>query len=139
MKSSLPCGFCGSWFFSCPTSSLRKSSLPRPVLSAAVLAAAVWVDVVDCVELVDGVEVVVVAGIAMVGPPCRSGEDVDERAVRQLDRPVEGGLVGVGRAGVAALRAAAVAALVAGGAGTGAGRVVAGGADVDAHDGEALL
>src|SRR3954466_15157049 len=135
MKSSLPCGFCGSWFFSCPTSSLRKSSLPMPVLSATGLAA----EVVVVVPVSGDVVVVVVGSIAMVWPPCRSGEDVDERAVGQLERPVEGGLVGLCGAGVAALRAAGLALLVAGGAGTGAGRLVAGRADVDAHEVEALL
>src|SRR3954462_3275854 len=73
-------GFIGSWFFICATMSFRKSSLPR-TLSVAFLVVA---DVAVGAEAGVGA---VVGSIAMSGAPWL-GEDVDERAVRQLDRPV---------------------------------------------------
>src|SRR3954454_23700219 len=126
-------GFIGSWFFICATMSFRKSSLPR-MLSVAFLLVA------DVAVVADVVVVAVVGSIAMSGAPWL-GEDVDERAVRQLDRPVGDGKVGLGgvAGGARAAVAATVALLVAGGAGAGAGRLVTGGADVDADDVQALL
>src|SRR4051794_17607863 len=133
MLSLSSAGLIGSWFFICATISFRKSSLPRTLgsLVLAVVAVAVVADVVV---------VAVVGSIAMSGSVVL-GEDVDERAVRQLDRPVGDGKVGLGRVarGAGAAVAAAAALLVAGGAGTGARGLVAGRADVDAHDVHALL
>src|SRR4051812_5716215 len=126
-------GFIGSWFFIWAIISLRKSSLPRSFFSSFALLAADWVGS-------SGVVVVVVGSMAMVG--LRGlGEDVDERAVRQLDRPVGDGEVGLRRVagGGRPAVAAAAALLVARGAGTRAGGLVAGGADVDADDVDALL
>src|SRR4051812_22650445 len=115
-------GFIGSWFFICATISFRKSSLPR-MLSVAFL-------VVADVSAVADVVVAVVGSIAMVRAPWL-GEDVDERAVRQLDRPVGDGKVDLGGVarGARAAVAAAVPLLAAGRAGAGAGRLVTGGAD----------
>src|SRR3954466_6021003 len=84
-------GFIGSWFFICATMSFRKSSLPR-MLSVAFLVVA------DVAAVADVVVVAVGGPIAMRGDPWL-GEDVDERALQQLDRPVGDGKVG--RSGVA--------------------------------------
>src|SRR4051794_5525411 len=133
MLSLSSAGLIGSWFFICATISFRKSSLPRTLgsLVLAVVAVAVVADVVV---------VAVVGSIAMSGS-VGLGEDVDERAVRQLDRPVGDGKVGLGRVagGACATVAPAVALIAVRGARAGAGRLVTGDADVDADDAQALL
>src|SRR3954465_8195124 len=142
-------GFIGSWFFIWATISFRKSSLPRTFLSALALPAA-------AVAAAASVLVVLVVGSMAMVLGSVSGEDVDERAVGQLDRPVGDGQVGLGgvargsraaggsaaappvaRGGRAAV-ASAAALLVARGAGTGAGGVGTGVVDVDADDVHAL-
>src|SRR4051812_17763026 len=126
-------GFIGSWFFIWATISFRKSSLPRTFLSALALPAA-------AVAAAASVLVVLVVGSMAMVLGSVSGEDVDERAVGQLDRPVGDGQVGLGGVarGSRAAVASAAALLVARGAGTGAGGVGTGVVDVDADDVHAL-
>src|SRR5215213_4881606 len=87
MKSVSLVGLSGSRFLSWPTSSLRKSSLPRIESVALVSAPVPVVPVVDVVVGTVGM-VVAFAVVALC-------QDVHERPVGQLDRPRGGRLVGL--------------------------------------------
>src|SRR3712207_9296979 len=95
MNSAFSIGLSGSWCCSWLTNNFRKSSLPRPLLAPVT---AVWPLVTWLVALLRSCTVGIVFS--------RSGEDVDEQAVRQLDNGRRGRFGGCRSGCRSAIRAA---------------------------------